>query len=195
MFLVGFAAILGQSIGRHMLEIALKHGKHTHTVIDLNITSATQTQLTGIPKIQPVPAGFSLVMPQRLHTWPLFATAHTSFLPTDTDRKPIAPPVPASACGPSPATFGSTVQWVPSGNVEVTSRLTTRRPSASSAQTPKRPALICRRVAPPGGASTGCHESPCGFCAVTPYRTYVLPVLLTTHTRFSAAPQQIDTSG
>ena len=43
--------------------------------------------LTAMPMFQPVPAGFSLVMPQRLHTTPFMATAQTSD-PTDTDLKP-----------------------------------------------------------------------------------------------------------
>lgn len=143
-----------------------------------------------MPKFHPVPAGFSLVMPHRLHTCPLLEIAHTS-VPTDTDRKPTTP----SACGGSLGTLASTCQCDPSGKADDISRRTANRPMLSSAQMPSRPTLICLNVTPLGG-STGCQASPCGFSIVMPYRKKAVPLLPIAHTFVSDAdPQQIDTNG
>lgn len=142
-----------------------------------------------MPKFHPVPAGFSLVMPQRLQTYPLLDIAQTS-VPTDTDLNPTKP----SACGGSLGTLLISCQWDPSGKADDISRLTANLPTLSSAHIPSRPTLICLKVTPLGG-STGCQASPCGLSAVIPYRKNAVPLLPTAQTLVSVDPQHIETSG
>lgn len=109
---------------------------------------------TAIPKFQPTPAGFNLVMPHLLQMTPFIATAHTSE-PTEMQRKPMW----FSECGGKFGTFGRNCHSLPSGLVSSTFLRTAKRFELSIAQMPTEPTDIdLKRI--PEGASMVRHLSP-----------------------------------